>query len=135
MEEVDVMNIKMVILAAFSIAGASCAPSSNATCQAISKDIKVYIGDNASAYGDLVGMLQKGEFDKILALAPSMGGEVREYRDHTPSYCKFYGKVEKSKEVLYPSRRGNEIGGSLEIYYGVDGNVKVAEFYVTPIAP
>lgn len=95
--------------------------------------MRLFIDRNTGDYGDLVEALRRAP-DRMVASAPANGGEVG-VAPSGPLICKSSHAFPKVVGITYPPRNARQIGANLDLYFGEDGRVAVAEFYVIPLAP
>jgi hypothetical protein len=112
---------------------ASCAPVAPPTCETRSDGVRLFVDRNTGDYGDLVEALRRDP-NRMLESAPAAGGNVG-VRPGGPLICKSSRTFPKEVGIAYPPRTAQQIGANLDLYFGEDGKVAVAEFYVIPLAP
>ena len=123
-------SLPFVLVAAALLAG--CAPEPKPTCETRPDGVHLYVGRDSDAYGDIVGALRSNP-DGMVALAPSASGNIG--RTSGPLICETGRAFPKSVHISYPPRNTQQVGAGLDLYFGQDGRVDVAEFYVIPLAP
>jgi hypothetical protein len=126
MRSLPIVAISAVILA-------SCAPVTQPTCETKPNGVRLFVDRNTGDYGDLVEALRRDR-NRMVASAPASGGEVG-VRPVGPLICKSSHAFPKVVGIAYPPRNAQQIGANLDLYFGEDGQVAVAEFYVIPLAP
>ena len=126
MQSLLIVVISVVILT-------SCAPMAQPTCETGSNGVHLFVDRNTGDYGDLVAALRRAP-DQMVASAPAAGGEIG-VRPVGPLICKSSRTFPKVVGIAYPPRNARQVGANLDLYFGPDGRVVVAEFYVIPLAP
>ncbi|HWW26257.1 MAG TPA: hypothetical protein VNZ85_10225 [Caulobacter sp.] len=90
------------------------------------------MGENAEAYDDVVSALHSDP-DRMEAVARS--STPNEAETSGPAVCKTDHAFKRSVRFVYPPRKADQVGATLDLYFGKNGQVEVAEFYVIPLAP
>jgi hypothetical protein len=126
------MRSLLAILAAAALV-AACAPRPEPTCETRPDGARLFVDHDTAAYGDLVRAL-RNDPNHMVALAPP--GDVRVVGAGSgPGICKTDRKFAKVVTITYPARDDRHIGASLDLYFGQDDRVAVAEFYTMLLAP
>jgi hypothetical protein len=111
---------------------AACTPRPTPSCETGPDGVRLFIDRESGAYGDLVQAL-RNDPNQMIALAPPnavrIGGSSR------PAICKTDHTFAKVVTITYPSRNERHIGPILELYFGQDGRVEVAELGIMLLAP
>jgi hypothetical protein len=123
-------SLTLITVAATLVA--SCAPHAKPTCETRPDGLRLFVGENAEAYGDIIGAL-RSDPDRMEALARSTN--VNASTTSGPAICKTDHAFQRSVRFVYPPRKADQVGATLDLYFGAKGRVEVAEFYVIPLAP
>jgi hypothetical protein len=123
------------ILVAAALLNTSCAGSGGEACERISSGAQIYVDRHARGYDDISHSVASGSFDNLIAGKAIKSGHLVNDVGLRPKVCKVKGGIVRSIGITYPPRRAQDVGANVDLYYGADGRVLVAEFYVTPKMP
>ena len=112
---------------------ASCAPAAKPICETTPGGVRLFVDRNTGDYGDLIEALRRDP-NRMVESAPAAGGEIG-VRPVGPLICKSGRSFPRVVGIAYPPRTARQVGANLDLYFGEDGKVAVAEFYVIPLAP
>jgi len=126
MRSLPVVAVAVILLAA-------CAPAAQPTCETRPDSVRLFVDPDTGAYSDLVRALRNNP-DQMISLAASTYVRVVG-TTAGPLICKTDRKFAKVVTITYPSRDKRHIGAILDLYFGEDGRVEVAEFYTMLLAP
>ncbi len=94
----------------------------------------VAVGEGAEFYPDLVRLLRAGQVKEAIALTGDDRPESAE--TFSPGVCKSPQRLARIERYgLAPADSGRHAFAVLEIFYGMEGQPLIAEFWVVPIAP